>query len=123
MSYGEKQKRYQSLVREAWEKYQQGDNSQMANLLEQSLEYTPYLRAETVSDLVTQWAQLTKENGCIFDADVLSSLPEWNKVLAKLTVTLLYRENFFQKNWSGGNSVDQLSLSPVSWIVRIVMET
>ncbi|NEN91900.1 MAG: glycosyltransferase [Okeania sp. SIO3H1] len=79
ISYREKQKRYQSLVRQAWEKYQQGDNSQMASLLEQSLEYTPYLRAETVSDWITWFAQFsTKKHK---DIDLLSDLTEWNQVV------------------------------------------
>ena len=87
MSYGEKQKRYQSLVREAWEKYQQGDNSQMANLLEQSLEYTPYLRAETVSDWVTQFAQISTKERKDIDIDLLSDLTEWNQVVTYATTS------------------------------------
>lgn len=73
---------YRSLVKEAWEQYQQGDTVKMVRSLEKSLEYTPYLKAETVSDWVTQLAQLTKEEGYIFDAEVLSSVPEWNKILS-----------------------------------------
>ncbi|MCL2925148.1 MAG: glycosyltransferase [Trichodesmium sp. MAG_R04] len=87
MSYREKQKRYQSLVREAWEKYQQGENSQMVSLLEQSLEYTPYLRAETVSDWVTQFAQISTKERKDIDIDLLSDLTEWNQMVTYATTS------------------------------------
>ena len=77
--------RYQSLVKEAWQHYCKSDYAGTARLLEQSLQYTPYLKAETISDWVTQLVQLAKEGGYIFDADVLSNLPEWNQVLTRAT--------------------------------------
>ncbi|MBS0016772.1 MAG: glycosyltransferase family 2 protein, partial [Arthrospira sp. SH-MAG29] len=69
--------RYKSLVQEAWQHYCQGDTVKMARSLEESLEYTPYLRSETVSDLVTQLVQLAKEGGDTFDSEVLSSIHAW----------------------------------------------
>jgi glycosyltransferase involved in cell wall biosynthesis len=48
----ESYERYRSLVKEAWEQYRQGDTVKMAHSLEQSLQYTPYLRAETISDWI-----------------------------------------------------------------------
>ncbi|MCB8776050.1 glycosyltransferase [Planktothrix agardhii 1032] len=83
----ESYERYRSLVKEAWEQYRQGDTVKMAHSLEQSLQYTPYLRAETISDWVTQLVQLAKEENLIFDADVFSNLPEWNQVLVRALLT------------------------------------
>lgn len=51
----ENYKRYQSLVKEAWQHYCQGDHAGMARSLEQSLQYTPYLRAETISDWINKF--------------------------------------------------------------------
>ncbi|MFM6305344.1 glycosyltransferase [Planktothrix sp.] len=83
----ENYKRYQSFVKEAWQHYCQGDCVGMARSLEQSLQYTPYLRAETISDWVTQLVQLAKEEKLIFDADVFSNLPEWSQVLVRALLT------------------------------------
>lgn len=82
MSYGEKQKRYQSLVREAWEKYQKGSYTKMAKLLSSSLLYTPYLKAETVVDWVTKFTHFSTEKNVLFDADFLSDLEPWNQALS-----------------------------------------
>lgn len=46
---------YQSLVKEAWQHYCEDDHSGMARSLEQSLEYTPYLKAETISDWIDKF--------------------------------------------------------------------
>jgi spore maturation protein CgeB len=82
MSYGEKQKRYQSLVREAWEKYQKGSYTKMAKLLSSSLLYTPYLKAETVVDWVTKFTHFSTKKNVLFDADFLSDLEPWNQALS-----------------------------------------
>ena len=82
MSYGEKQKRYQSLVREAWEQYQKGSYTKMAKLLSSSLLYTPYLKAETVVDWVTKLTHFSTEKNVLFDADFLSDLEPWNQALS-----------------------------------------
>lgn len=82
MSYREKQKRYQSLVREAWEQYQKGSYTKMAKLLSSSLLYTPYLKAETVVDWVTKLTHFSTEKNVLFDADFLSDLEPWNQALS-----------------------------------------
>ena len=82
MSYGEKQKRYQSLVREAWEQYQKGSYTKMAKLLSSSLLYTPYLKAETVVDWVTKLTHFSTKKNVLFDADFLSDLEPWNQALS-----------------------------------------
>jgi spore maturation protein CgeB len=82
ISYWEKQERYQSLVREAWEQYQKGSYKKMAKLLNSSLIYTPYLKAETVVDWVTKFTQLSTDKNVLFDADLLSDLEPWNQALS-----------------------------------------
>jgi len=77
--------RYQSFVKEAWQYYCKGDYAGMARSLEDSLECTPYLKAETISDWVTQFVKLSVDitfSEC--DVDDLTELPEWNKF--KLTI-------------------------------------
>ena len=38
--------RYSFLVKQAWEAYQAGNVAEMASLLQQSWDFSPYLRAE-----------------------------------------------------------------------------
>ncbi|QJB28860.1 glycosyltransferase family protein [Limnospira fusiformis] len=73
--------RYQSLVKEAWQHYSQGDRAGMARSLEQSLEYTPYLKSETISDWVTNFEALSSDNDDSFDIDSLTELNNWNKLI------------------------------------------
>lgn len=77
--------RYQSLVKEAWQHYCQGDDTQMARSLQHSLEYTPYLRAKTISDWVNKFTQLSHTDQKKFDALNLIDLPKWNQ-LAELAM-------------------------------------
>ncbi|MDV7391181.1 glycosyltransferase family 2 protein, partial [Arthrospira platensis SPKY1] len=73
--------RYQSLVKEAWQHYSQGDRAGMARSLEQSLEYTPYLKSETISDWLSQFLKLSVDiTSSECDVDYLTELPEWNKL-------------------------------------------
>ncbi|WP_434222726.1 CgeB family protein [Limnospira platensis CENA597] len=72
--------RYKSLVKEAWQYYCQGDHAGMARSLEESLEYTPYLKAETISDWVTRFVDLSGKTSSEFEIDYFTELPEWNKL-------------------------------------------
>lgn len=81
------QERYSALIEMGWEEYQRGDATRMASLLKQSLEYTPYLRVETISDWVSRFGRFALEGEQEFDADYLSDLDEWNQLLF-LTLTL-----------------------------------
>jgi spore maturation protein CgeB len=78
----ESYERYRSLVKEAWEQYRKGDYAGMARSLEQSLEATPYLKSETVVDLITKFTRFSAETNVLFDADLLSDLESWNQVLS-----------------------------------------
>ena len=74
--------RYNQLVWMAWEQYDIGHSKQMANFLEESLNYTPFLRTETISDWVRRFSKFSGEIQRKFDATHLSDLPEWRKLIA-----------------------------------------
>lgn len=76
----QKYQNYQSLVKDAWQYYQQGNYSDMMKALEKSLEYTPYLKVETFSDWVTIFVELSGKKSSNFDVDNFTELPEWNKL-------------------------------------------
>lgn len=63
----EKYQKYKSLVQDAWQYYQQGNYSDMTKSLEQSLDYTPYLKAETISDWINNFEKFSIENYQNFD--------------------------------------------------------
>jgi len=77
----ENYKRYQSLVKEAWQHYCQGDCVGMARSLEQSLQYTPYLRAETVCDWLSCLSKLSLETNTNLDIDFLSEWSCWKNLM------------------------------------------
>lgn len=73
--------RYQSLVQEAWQYYCQGDQTRMARSLEQSLEYTPYLRSETISDWISKFQELSlKHPQTSVDVDYLTDVLDLEKI-------------------------------------------
>jgi glycosyltransferase involved in cell wall biosynthesis len=75
-------KHYSFLVKQAWEAYQAGNTAEMANLLEKSLNFSPYLRAETVSDWVSRFAQFYSDFRQEFDSDLLSNVQEWQNAVS-----------------------------------------
>lgn len=72
--------RYKSLVQEAWQHYCQGDRAGMAKSLEESLEATPYLRSETISDWVTNFQALSSANDDSCDVDNLTESNNWGQL-------------------------------------------
>jgi hypothetical protein len=56
----------------------------MANFLNGSLEYTPYYRAETISDWVEQFKKFSVQNGLNLDICFLTDLPDWQKLMVKI---------------------------------------
>jgi len=80
----ESQVRYHTLVWLAWYHYDQGLYGEMANFLNGSLEYTPYYRAETISDWVEQFKKFSVQNGLNLDICFLTDLPDWQKLMVKI---------------------------------------
>jgi spore maturation protein CgeB len=95
----ESYERYRSLVKEAWEQYRQGDTVKMAHSLEQSLQYTSYLRAETVCDWVSCFSKFSLETNVNLDIDFLSELSCWQNLMNKaINKDQLYSNFFHQVN-------------------------
>lgn len=72
------QELYSTLIQMAWNEYSKGNIPKMAHLLQQSWEYSPYLKAETISDWLSKFSQFALQSDCEFDADYLSELIEWD---------------------------------------------
>lgn len=98
--------RYSCLVKQAWEAYQAGNFAEMASLLQQSWDFSPYWRSETISDWVSRFRQLCSHLKQEFDSDSLSNLYEWESVISNtLEVRLPERQKNSKKN------VDSIKIS------------
>jgi glycosyltransferase involved in cell wall biosynthesis len=62
--------RYHTLVWAAWRLYQTGYVSLMIDLLNKSLEYTPYLNTETLSDWIKNFILYSTEMGNKLDSEI-----------------------------------------------------
>jgi hypothetical protein len=77
----ETQIRYTTLVWIAWYQYRTGYYAEMEKYLRHSLNYTPFLRAETISDWMSQFNAFSLESGVRLDCCLLNDLPEWQNLL------------------------------------------
>ena len=75
--------RYYTLVWLAWYQYYQGCYKQMAQFLNQSLQYTSYYKAETISDWVAQFSKFSAERCYDFDISLLTDLLEWQRLILR----------------------------------------
>ena len=73
--------RYHTLVWLAWYHYDRGFYGEMARFLDGSLEYTPYYRAETISDWVEQFKKFSVQNHLNLDICFLTDLSEWQQLM------------------------------------------
>ncbi|MFM6402835.1 MAG: glycosyltransferase family 2 protein, partial [Planktothrix sp.] len=80
----ESQVRYHTLVWFAWYHYDQGFYGEMAQFLNKALEYTPYYRAETISDWVKQFKQFSIQSNLNLDICFLTDLSEWHNLIVKI---------------------------------------
>lgn len=89
----EKYQKYQSLVENAWQYYQQANYSDMMKSLEKSLEYTPYLKAETISDWISNFEKFSIENYKHFETiDFLIKSEDLSELISSaLSVSKLLR--------------------------------
>ncbi|NET24733.1 glycosyltransferase [Okeania sp. SIO1I7] len=85
ISYREKQKRYQSLVKKAWKEYKNGNHSEMATFLKDSLYHSPYRKAETISHWISEFGKYSLETNGDLDIDFLSELFCWQDLMHELT--------------------------------------
>lgn len=73
--------RYHTLVWLAWYQYDRGFYKEMAQLLDRSLQYTPYYRAETISDWAAKFSDFSARHRHNFDICFLTDLPEWQRLM------------------------------------------
>ncbi|MEI2418818.1 glycosyltransferase [Arthrospira platensis SPKY2] len=109
--------RYQSLVKEAWQYYCQGDHAGMARSLEESLEYTPYFKAETISDWVTKFVELASNMNLPVDMDALSESTHWDILLSFYAEHTVYStsDNDYHKFYLFNESYSNLT-DEAKWI-------
>ncbi|MEG4021723.1 glycosyltransferase [Microcoleus sp. S13C4] len=73
--------RYQCLKWLAWRMYRDGHLTEMAQCLEESLQYTPFSPTKTVLNWLESFQMASEEYGENFDAYSLSKLPEWQEIV------------------------------------------
>ncbi|MEG4352393.1 glycosyltransferase [Microcoleus sp. LAD1_D3] len=73
--------RYQCLKWLAWRMYRDGHLAEMAQSLEESLQYTPFSPTKTVLNWLESFQMASEEYGENFDAYSLSKLAEWQEII------------------------------------------
>jgi O-antigen biosynthesis protein len=77
----ESQIRYHTLVWIAWYQYNAGNLDEMAKFLQQSLDFSPYLRAENIAHWLSSFKRFTQERGKSFDVNLLTNSSQWKKLI------------------------------------------
>lgn len=77
----ERQVFYSTFVWIAWDLYYRGQLGEMANFLEKSRSYSPYLPMETMMDWVKRFAECAANGGEQLDANALTKTPEWQQLI------------------------------------------
>lgn len=93
ISKQEGQIRYHTLVWIAWYQYNAGNLDEMAKFLQQSLDFSPYLRAENIAHWLDNFKRFTEERGCQSNIDSLTNSLQWQRLIA---FTLELDQNKFQ---------------------------
>ncbi|MEA5521278.1 sulfotransferase [Limnoraphis robusta] len=82
----EEQFDYRLLVWKAWSAYRLGDLAKMTELLRQSWQCRPYSRSETILNWLDSFTIFSDENGISLNIEVLTSSPEWQKLVRRITL-------------------------------------
>jgi O-antigen biosynthesis protein len=77
----EDQIRYHTLVWLAWYQYNAGNLEEMAKFLQQSLDFSPYLRVENIAHWLSSFKRFTEERGKSFDVNLLTNSSQWRKLI------------------------------------------
>ena len=75
---------YSSLVWNAWQAYCQEDLSGMQKLLQESLQYTPFLTTETLLNWVEYFGNFSSAQGHHLDTYSLISSTEWQQLVERI---------------------------------------
>lgn len=76
--------RYKFLLRSAWLAYNFGNYKEMAQFLQNSLNFTPHTPIATIFNWVESFNQFSLWNGDTFDAEYFSEIPEWKQLISDL---------------------------------------
>jgi len=76
---------YRLLLWDAWNAYDKGDMTAMAQSLQQSLKCTPLSRTETVVNWLETFTKLSSEKGCEFNTYSLTNSAEWKRLMRSIT--------------------------------------
>lgn len=86
----EKQIRYDTLVWIAYHQLYTGNLNNIVPYLQASLKYSPYLKAETISNWIRSFRNFADAQAFPFDVNVLLECPDWqqltNTVIGRLTL-------------------------------------
>jgi glycosyltransferase involved in cell wall biosynthesis/Tfp pilus assembly protein PilF len=75
--------RYHTFVWIAWYQYHRGDLDEMAKYLQKSLNYSSYLRVETLSNWIASFVDAAKARGYELDVDALTDSIQWQQLTAQ----------------------------------------
>lgn len=75
---------YNTLVKQAWLTYKADYYSEMEKFLNLSLNFSPYLRIETIFNWIEKFTDFSREYGDNFDVDSLIGLLEWKRLICKI---------------------------------------
>jgi glycosyltransferase involved in cell wall biosynthesis/capsular polysaccharide biosynthesis protein len=89
----ERQIRYHTLVWIAWYQYNAGNLEEMAKFLQQSLDFSPYLRVENITHWLNSFRRFSEERGSQSNIDSLTNSLQWQRLIA---FTLKLDQNKFQ---------------------------
>jgi tetratricopeptide (TPR) repeat protein len=82
ISKQESQIRYYTLVWIAWYQYRAGNLDEMANFLQKSLDFSPYLRVENISHWLTSFQRFSDERGEKVNVDSLTNSLQWQQLIS-----------------------------------------
>lgn len=101
ISKQESQVRYHTLVWIAWYQYRAGNLDEMANFLQKSLDFSPYLRVENIAHWLTSFQRFSKERGEDFDVDFVTDSWQWQQLVAStLSLKNIINQNILINNQS-----------------------
>jgi glycosyltransferase involved in cell wall biosynthesis len=76
--------RYHTLVWSAWRLYQTDRLTEMAEYLERSLAYRPFLPTEALLDWITHFSTYSAERHLPFDVVALTQSSQWNQLMMRM---------------------------------------
>ncbi|NET11885.1 MAG: glycosyltransferase [Okeania sp. SIO1H6] len=112
---------YKSLVRQAWDKYQEGNYSEMEKALKQSLEFSPYITTETISNWITNFTQFASEHNYKFDTDLFTESTNWNNLISfSLFESKTQEDKYIQPFYLWSSQAERSLTDKAQWITLLI---